>query len=244
MTTAGEQVKEYADKHLGDGGTESEPLLLTWADYKLVAEKEPAGGFIIPNLYRRGQSSLLVGEPKSGKSTLCRNMAVTLARGGSVLGYMVPAVVAVYLPLQEDPRHVVREIEKVHPEPGVKLQLHNPGQPMEWDRLTVELKAIDAALLIVDMVSDFKTWDDGNNYDEMKEVIGKFTTLARDTNAHVMLVHHGKKAPAASYPVARVLGSQAIAGEVDVVASVHRDPKKGRVYQAEGRGIGAFERVL
>ncbi len=148
------------------------------------------------------------------------------------------------MPLQEDPQHVVREIEKVHHDPGVRLRLHNPAQPMEWDRLTVELVAIDAALVIVDMVSDFQVWDDGNNYDEMKEVIGKFTRLARDTNAHVLLVHHGRKAPAASYPVSRVLGSQAIAGEVDVVASIHRDPKRGRIFQAEGRGIAPFEKVL
>ena len=220
------------------------PPLLTWAEYKNLADALPDGEFIIPGLYRRGQSSLMVGEPKAGKSTLCRQLAVQVARGGDVLGYAVQARTAVYMPLQEDPQHVVREIEKVHEDPGVRLRLHNPGQPMEWDRLTVELVAIDAALVIVDMVSDFKAWDDGNNYDEMKEVIGKFTRLARDTNAHVLLVHHGKKAPTAAYPVARVLGSQAIAGEVDVVASIHRDPDKGRIFQAEGRGIGAFERPL
>ena len=147
------------------------PILLTWAEYKELADALPDGEFIIPGLYRRGQSSLMVGEPKAGKSTLCRQLAVQVARGGDVLGYAVQARTAVYMPLQEDPQHVVREIEKVHEDPGVRLRLHNPGQPMEWDRLTVELVAIDAALMIVDMVSDFKAWDDGNNYDEMKEVI-------------------------------------------------------------------------
>ena len=104
MTTAGEQVKEYADKHLGDGGTESEPLLLTWADYKLVAEKEPAGGFIIPNLYRRGAIVVARWRTKKRKIDSLPQHGRDVGEGGSVLGYMVPAVVAVYLPLQEDPR--------------------------------------------------------------------------------------------------------------------------------------------
>ena len=151
---------------------------------------------------------------------------------------------AVYAPLQEDERHVVREVEKIDPHPGVKLYLHNPGQPMDWERLGTALREIDAALLIVDMIADFKAWEDGNDYVEMKAVIGQFTRLARNVNCHAVLVHHGNKTPGNSYPTARVHGSAAIAGEVDVVASVHRDPKKGRIYQAEGRGIGFFERPI
>ena len=228
----------------GSGPDQTEPLLMSWAEYKRRAEAKPEGDFVVPKLYRRGQSSLLVGEPKVGKSTLCRSIAVEVARGGNALGYPLEAAVAVYMPLQEDERHVVREIEKQDPAPGVKLRLHNPGQPMDWDRLAVELTGIDASLLMVDMVSDFKIWEDGNNYVEMKGVIGQFTRLARDTNCHVLLVHHGNKTSTSTYPTARVHGSAAIGGEVDVVASVHRDPKKGRVYQAEGRGIGFFERPI
>ena len=219
----------------------TESLLIPWADYRSRARELPAGDFVVPKLYRRGQSSLLVGEPKAGKSTLCRRIAAEVAKGGSVLGYPVDAAVAVYMPLQEDPQHVVREVEKIDPHPDVKLYLHDPGQAMEWDRLTVELLALDAAMLIIDMLADFKTWEDGNDYVEMKGVLGEFTQLARNANCHVLCVHHGCKQPMASYPTARVHGSAAIAGEVDVVASVHRDPKKGRIFQAEGRGIGFFE---
>ena len=217
------------------------PLLVTWQEYRALAAKEPAGDYVVPGLYRRGQSSLLVGEPKSGKSTLCRRLAVQVAQGGIVLGQRVEAAPVVYLPLQEDPRHVVRELEAVGPVEGVRLWLHDPGQPMEWDRLADALQEIAAALLIVDMLADFKTWEDGNDYVEMKGVIGEFKRLARETECHTILVHHGNKTPMTSYPTARVHGSAAIAGEVDVVASIHRDPKKGRVYQAEGRGISYTE---
>ena len=219
----------------------TESLLIPWADYRSRARELPAGDFVVPKLYRRGQSSLLAGEPKAGKSTLCRRIAVEVAKGGRVLGYPVDAAVAVYMPLQEDPQHVVREVETIDPHPDVRLYLHDPGRAMEWDRLTVELLALDAAVLLVDMLADFKIWEDGNDYVEMKRVVGDFTRLARNANCHVLLVHHGNKTPATSYPTARVHGSAAIAGEVDVVASVHRDPKKGRIFQAEGRGIGFFE---
>jgi len=225
-------------------GTALEALLLPWSEYRDRANAQPQGDYIVPNLYRRGQSSLLVGEPKAGKSTLCRRIAVVVAKGGTVLGYPVEASTSVYMPLQEDPRHVVREVEKIDSDPGVRMFLHNPDQPMEWERLASAIEDLDAALLIVDMLADFKTWEDGNDYVEMKAAVGEFTRLARETHCHVLLVHHGNKTPMTAYPTARVHGSAAIAGEVDVVASVHRDPKKGRIYQAEGRGIGFFERGI
>ena len=240
------------DRHLDDAMTlrdwehrDRPPVILTWAEYRELAKQQPAGNYIVPNLYRRGQSSLLVGEPKAGKSTLCRRLAVAVAKGGRVLGYDVDAATVVYMPLQEDAQHVVREVEAVNPDdpdPGLRFYTHNPESAMEWERLAGAVVDIEASLVVVDMVSDFKVWDDANNYNEMKIVIGQFTRLARDTGAHVLLVHHGKKTPA-SYPTARVLGSQAIAGEVDVVASIHRD-KERRIFEAEGRGIGFFTHAL
>lgn len=224
------------------------PVLLTWAEYKALADEEPEGTFVVPKLYRRGQSSLLVGEPKAGKSTLCRRIAVGVAKGGRVLGQDVTAAPVVYMALQEDPRHVVREVEAVNPDdpdPGVHFYTHNPERDAEWDALAAAVKRIEAVLVIVDMVADFRAWEDGNDYVEMKGIIGRFTKLARNCDCHVLLVHHGNKTPATSYPTARVHGSQAIAGEVDVVASVHRDVKKGkRIFQAEGRGIGFYERPI
>lgn len=222
------------------------PLLLTWDQYKAAAMEQPNGDYIVPKLYRRGQCSLLVGEPKAGKSTLCRRLAVAVAKGGRVLGYEAAPAPVVYMPLQEDMQHVVREVEAVNPDdpnPGVRFYLNNPAAPMEWDRLAEAVREIGAGLVVVDMVSDFRAWEDESNYAEMKAVIGAFKGLARDTNAHVLLVHHGKKSPSANYPTARVLGSQAIAGEVDVVASIHRQKDK-RIFEAHGRGMGDFRRVL
>ena len=64
------------------------------------------------------------------------------------------------MPLQEDEAGTsIREIEAIDPQPGVKLFLHNPAEPMEWDRLTVALVALDASILMVDMLADFKTWE-------------------------------------------------------------------------------------
>ena len=189
---------------------------------------------------------MLAGGPKVGKSTWGRKLGVGVAKGGRVLGYEVTAAPVIYMPLQEDPRHVVREIHAINPDspnPGVLFHLHNPAAPMEWAGLADAITSLAAVLVIVDMVSDFKAWEDGNDYDEMKVVIGRFTKLARDTNAHVMLLHHGRKTPSASYPTERVLGSQAIAGEVDVVCSIHRDKEK-RIFEAEGRGIGFFRRAI
>ena len=228
-----------------EGEEESaEPLILTFDEYRAQAAEQLADDWVIPTLYRRGQSSLLVGEPKAGKSTLCRRIALAVARGDGILGQRVEPAIAVYMPLQEHPQLVVREIEELHSDPGVRLCLHNPQRAMAWEGLAQALTDMEAAIVMVDMLADFRAWEDGNDYAEMKRVVGEFTRLARETGAHVMCVHHGNKQPANSYPTARVLGSNAIAGEVDVVASVHRDPKKGRVYQAEGRGIGFTEHIL
>ena len=62
--------------HCGAVQAPDGPLLLTWEEYKEQAAARPEGEFVIPGLYRRGQSSLLVGEPKAGKSTLCRRIAL------------------------------------------------------------------------------------------------------------------------------------------------------------------------
>jgi hypothetical protein len=187
---------------------------------ELLAEPEDVTEWVVHDRLPRGGVALLAGKPKSGKSTLVRDLALQVAQGGSWLGWPCTPGSVWYLVL-EDKRSEVRKhfaqmggrdeaIWFVFPETGHDLitLLH--------ERARIE----QPALIIVDTLQRLIRARDVNDYAEVTIKLTPLLQLARGTSAALLLVHHAGKGDRRG--IDSVLGSTALAGSVDNILLLSR----------------------
>ncbi|WP_419163057.1 AAA family ATPase [Candidatus Palauibacter sp.] len=154
---------------------------------RLQTENPPA--WLVRGLLPADGVSLLVGDPKAGKSTLARCLAHCVVTGsGEFLGRDIgDAGTVVHLALEERRWSVVRHYDQLEtPDDG--LLVLNESAPVEdrMDRLTESVCDIKPALLIVDTAIRFVDADDGNDYAKMVRALAPFTDLAHEAETHVI----------------------------------------------------------
>jgi putative DNA primase/helicase len=204
----------------GDG---TAPVLQLTALRELLAEPDDVIEWVVQDRVPHGGVALLAGKPKSGKSTLVRDLALQVAQGGSWLGWPCTAGSVWYLVL-EDKRSEVRRhfalmgggseaIWFVFPPSGHEL-LAQLQQRAEIDQ---------PALIIVDTLQRLICAHDVNDYAEVTTRLTPLLQLARKTGAAVLLVHHAGKGDRGG--IDSVLGSTALAGSVDNIFLLARSER-------------------
>jgi RecA-family ATPase len=137
---------------------------------------------------------MLVGKPKGGKSTLARDLALQVARGGSWLGFPCLKQAVIYVAL-EDRRADVRRHFRAMGATGDEA-LRFVFREVAGDLVT-RLRAVADAdrpgLIIVDTVQRAIKARDLNDYAEVTTKLTPILTLARETGAAVLLLHHAGK---------------------------------------------------
>ena len=199
----------------------------------LLADKLPAGGI-----------SVLSAKPKVGKSTLARCLALAVARGEPFLGCETAQGAVIYLALEEKRSEVRRHFSDLGATGEEPIQVHCAAAPQdalpELCKLTKDLKP---ALVIVDPLFKFVRVSDEKAYAEVCQAIEPLLTLARETEAHVMLVHHCGKAERVDATDA-ILGSTAISGGVDSALILKRSDRYRTLQSSQKYGIDWPETVL
>jgi 5S rRNA maturation endonuclease (ribonuclease M5) len=199
----------------------------------LLADKLPAGGI-----------SILSAKPKVGKSTLARCLALAVARGEPFLGCQTTQGAVIYLALEEKRSEVRRHFADLGATGEETIHIHCAAAPKdampELCRLTRELKP---ALVIIDPLFKFVRVADEKAYAETCQAIEPILTLARETGAHVMLVHHSGKAERADATDA-ILGSTAIFGGVDAALILKRTDRYRTLQSCQRYGVDWPETVL
>src|SRR5262249_12811745 len=71
----------------------------------LKKEQEPIQ-WQVDNLIKKGGMSLIAGKPKTGKTTLCRQLALAIARGESFLGRTTQKGKVIYFAFEEQEQNV------------------------------------------------------------------------------------------------------------------------------------------
>lgn len=107
-------------------------------------------------------------------------------------------------------------------------------------KLTLELKP---ALVIIDPLFKFVRVADEKAYSETCRAIEPILTLARETDAHVVLVHHSGKAERID-ATDGILGSTAIFGGVDAAIILKRADRYRTVQSSQRYGTDWPETVL
>lgn len=182
---------------------------------ELLAEPEEKVSWILSGKLPAGGISVVSAKPKVGKSTLARCLALAVSRGEDFLGFETAQGPVIYLALEEKRSQVRAHFSDLGATGDEPIYIHCAAAPQdamsELCRLTREMQP---HMVIVDPLFKFLRVKDEKAYAEVCAAIEPFLTLARETGAHVMLLHHNGKAQRADAMDA-ILGSTAIFGGVD-----------------------------
>lgn len=191
---------------------------------ELLAEPDEEVAWLVDGVLVEGGLSIIVGKPKSGKSTLARSLAVAVARGEPWLGRAVCHRGPVfYLALDRDPRAAIRQhFRQLGATVRDDIYLFHGRPPGDLVAALVAAAAKHKPrLIIVDTLGRFSRGADMNDYTSMTAALDPLLHLSRDTGAHLAIIHHAPKGDRTAAEDAP-LGSTAIAGTVDTVMLVRR----------------------
>ena len=204
---------------------------------ELETAQDGALDWLVDGLLPAGGTSLLLGTPKSGKSTMARVLASKVAAGMPWYARKVKAGAVVYVALDErraTVREHVWELVRFCPGPAADTMRERlrvafgprPDHPAA--ALAAMLSGIDPApvLVVVDTLMKGFPFEDANDYGLTGESMAAVTDLAHGSGAHVMLVHHARKDSGDLTTAA--LGSTRLAADVDVLIGLRTDTNDKR----------------
>jgi hypothetical protein len=181
--------------------------------------------FVVEDLLMRGGTTLLIGLPKQGKSTLAKQLAVAVAKGESVINRRVTQGTVLYYQMEESKTWTTGTLRKMGISDADPLLLvfdrPEPGKAISTLRTALNAHP-DVALLVLDMMAKVINVKDFNDYAEVTAQLEPLTLLARQTGVSILLLHHGKKSSSGD-PINDALGSIALTGNVDIIVGLSGD---------------------
>lgn len=209
----------------------------------LLAEPEEKVDWIVDDLLPKGGLSVIVAKPKTGKSTLARQLALCISRGEEFLSRSTERGLAIYLALEER-RGDVRNHFKVMGVTGSEdLKIFADIAPLDVIQQVRDMALKERpALIVVDTLARFARIKDLNDYSQTTSGLEPILALAREVRAHVCLLHHAKKGE--SKGIDSILGSTGIAGTVDTIIHLHRSEKYRTISSTQRVGKDLDESVL
>jgi AAA domain-containing protein/bifunctional DNA primase/polymerase-like protein/primase-like protein len=191
---------------------------------QLLGEPDTGPAWLVEKRLPAAGLGLLAAKPKGGKSTLARVLAMCVARGTPWLGHATTRGPVVYLALEEK-RHEVRDhfqaLGATSADPIFILCAAAPVDALA--RLRREAERRRPALIIIDTLFKLVRIEDGNDYAIVTAALEPLLTLARETGAHVLAVHHLGKGERGDGDA--ILGSTAIFAAVDTVLLLKRSAR-------------------
>lgn len=201
---------------------------------ELLSEPIPDRQWVVDGLLLNGGFSLLCGKPKSGKSSLSRCLALSVARGQPFLDRKVEHGPVLLLAL-EDHRTMLQEaFRKLGSNGDEQILIHVgsiPGNPIR--QLEILIEKHRPTLVIIDTIFRFSRCFDVNSYTSVLESLTPVADAARKFGVHIMAVHHAGKSER-SDSLDAVLGSVAVHGSMDCTLLLSRKPEF-RVLESQQR---------
>jgi hypothetical protein len=192
--------------------------------------------FLISNLLPASGLVFVVGKPKSGKSTLVRQLILAVAKGISFLGFNTVQCSVLYYAIEERWSEVIRHFRDMGAGGDEPIEIHTGALEAGWlhdleDRLTknplIKLVVIDPLLLALHV-------KDANDYAPMMKALSPLREIARRFEVAILCVHHSKKSISADAGD-NVLGSTAVRGSADATWQVIKQPDGQRTFHTEMR---------
>src|SRR6202167_4678498 len=169
-----------------------------------IAEDELAERWLVEQLWCARSVGVIGGAPKSAKTWLGLDMALSVATGTPCLGkYAVPEPGPVLIYLAEDALPVVRQrVDGMAKHRGLDLagvEIHVITAPVlrldrdpDRMRLLETIRRLRPRLLLLDPLVRLHGIDE-NNAGEVAALLAYFRSLQRQLDLSVLLVHHTRK---------------------------------------------------
>lgn len=210
----------------------------------LLEEPDEETDWLVEGILPTSGTSAMVAKPKVGKSTLARALALSVAQGEPWLGRETMQGVVYYLALEEKRSEVrahFRDMGATGEEP-VRIML-GPAPAKAVAQLQEAAQKEKPVLIIVDTLAKLVRAKDFNDYAEMSRVLEPLQQIARDTGAHLLLVHHARKGRL-SADGDGALGSTAITGSVDTVVYIRTNRNCRSLWTTQRYGQDLEERIF
>ncbi len=211
---------------------------------ELFTKKTEPIVYLVDGLLQRGGLSLIAGKPKVGKSTLVKHLLAAIDRGDDFLGRTTKRGTSLYLALEEMESEVKDHFKILKVSSDSKIMVHatyvNDPQLIG---LKKAIAAHEPQLVVIDTLFRYIVGvKDNNSYQQVNEALEPLRRLARDTDTHIMFIHHASKG--LSLGTDSILGSTAIFATVDT-GIVLAESGKNRIISSRQRyGKPITETVL
>ena len=203
----------------------------------LLQDKSLKLEWLVDGLLLQGGSSLVVAEPKTGKSVLARQIGYAVSKGTKILNRNVKQGVVFYISVEDHPALIKRHMSNMgsSAEDNIVWSLGRITGISFRDGIEFICKKLRPSLIVVDtMFKVFRT-NDINDYNQMIDSLQEVTEIVRKYNSHIMYIHHMNKGGSkkqsldtafstkTSPSLGRIMGSMGIAGEMDNIIILSRD---------------------
>ena len=210
----------------------------------LCAEPDAEYEWLVDGMLTLPGTSMLVGSPKAGKSTLARRLAVAVASGRQFLGMDTTKGDVLLAAIDESKNIVKRDLRVLAPMlGGGSLDvLTRDSKPDTEDRLPMLRECIARTrprLVIIDTVGRWVENFDEFRYAEVGNAMQPFADIADEFGCHVLLTHHSRKGGTGQ--IEDALGSQSFSGGVDTVILTWRTAGESHKFRAIGRADVDFK---
>lgn len=237
-------VKSAFEK-LRSGGAQLDVISAT----KLLEMDLPAPRFTIDRLLPEGIVVVSAG-PKHGKSTLARNMALSVAEGDDFAGEFVTDQGRVlYLSLEENERAMQSYLKKMGKKPALMdLAFSSPRGAEAVSAIENWIMSVDnPRLVVVDLLQNVRRGRNNTEslYEYDTDSLYGFRKLTGNLpGLTILITHHNRKAPAIDHQD-QMSGSTGLAGSTDCNITLKTNIKAGyTILTGTGRLTGAFEHVF
>lgn len=213
--------------------------LMTLDDLENLPEIE----YMVEGLLPTGGLSIISGDPKAGKSTLVRQLTKAVLQGDKFLGREVQTGDVLYLALEEQGQTLREEFKHVKTDKKIIFHIGDLRVPNPTGSLRDIILEYGFRFIVIDTLHLFTQIDNINDYTECNKKLSAVRNVARDTGAHIIMVHHSNKGDAKRGR--SMLGSQALTGSADCIIQLGiMDDGSDRYIQSQQRGGTPFGDIL
>src|ERR1700674_4637272 len=203
----------------------------------------PEVPWLVYGLLVNDSSSAFIGKPKAGKSSLIRNLAVSIIKGQPFLDRQVYVskeggkVLYIHLDRKDPVEYVATELRElgITQEESARLHLLSAsGMPKEGeertDWLIGQVGLLKPDLIIIDLLFQFVSVDNSNDYNANLKAINALQDrlIKAGFHGHLVTAHHARKANGSIDPFDDLLGSSAIRGSFSTNVLLVHDRKHNR----------------